>query len=133
MSAAVKAELDELAEYVAQPFVGPCEVRVTVRHEGGRHEERPWIRGGWETAPELLAEFEMRRYVRSVETAIRLRRRPDVRNPISLTVWGAAGRGVAYLRAVPSKFGAYYVWEHNEARVLGDSWPREFGVRGVAI
>ncbi|MEU1309181.1 hypothetical protein ABZ419_09830 [Streptomyces cinnamoneus] len=130
MSAAVKAELDELAEYVAPPFVGPCEVRVTIRHEGGRYEERPWIRGGWETAPEILAEFEMRKYVRSVETGIRLRRRPDVRTPVSLTVWGAAGCGAVYLRAVPSRFGSFYVWEHDGAPVLGQAWPRTSGMRG---
>ncbi|MEU5427632.1 hypothetical protein AB0H73_18790 [Streptomyces olivoreticuli] len=132
MSAAVKAGLVELAEYVAPPFVGPCTVRVTIRHEGWRHEESPWIRGGWETAPEILAEFEMRKFVRSIETGIRLRRRPDVRKPISLIVWGSDRIGaVVYLRAVPSKFGSFYVWEHDGARVLEDPWPRKSGVRGV--
>ncbi|MEU2854158.1 hypothetical protein [Streptomyces syringium] len=130
MSAAVKADPAGVAEYVAPPFVGPCEVRVTIRHEGWRYEERPWIRGGWETAPELLAEFEMRKFVRSIEAGIRLRRRADVREPISLTVWGAVG-AVTYLRAVPSKFGSFYTWEHDGTRVLDDPWPRKFDGRDV--
>ncbi|WP_372407226.1 hypothetical protein [Streptomyces luteireticuli] len=128
MSAAQKVQLDELADYVAPPFVGPCTVRVTVWHGGRTYTENPWIRGGWETSPELLAEFEMRKVVRSVETNIRLRRQPEVRHPISLAVWGEDGGAASYLRAVPSEFGSCYVWEHNGTRVLESTQPRNRSV-----
>ncbi|MEU0739240.1 hypothetical protein [Streptomyces sp. NPDC006134] len=94
-------------------IVGPRWVPVRIRHDGRSYESEAWISAEERTTPELLGEYEMRDYVRNVETGFRIGADAESRKPITLTVSDGSGSALAYLRAVPSSFGSYYVWEHN--------------------